>query len=161
GSAGAVLEVLRADPRLCLQEVSAGAIARAVAEQVAHGAERVVVAGGDGTLCSAATALVDRPAALAVVPAGTLNHFAQALAIPTDPRAALEVALRGVKRQVDVGFVNERLFLNTSTVGAYVVFVRTRERLERWLGYYGASVAAAVQTFLRLRSFTVELEADG
>jgi diacylglycerol kinase family enzyme len=62
---------------------------------------------------------------------------------------------------VDVASVNERIFLNTSAAGAYVEFVRTRERWARRLGYYGASVVAAVRVFVRLRSFALELEVAG
>jgi diacylglycerol kinase family enzyme len=120
-----------------------------------------VVAGGDGTLSGAAAALAGRPTALAVVPAGTLNHFARGLGIPADPRAALEVALGCAPAPADVGAVNGRVFLNTSAVGAYVSYVRGRERLEPWLGYYGASAAAAVETFARLRGFAVDVAAGG
>jgi diacylglycerol kinase family enzyme len=120
-----------------------------------------VVAGGDGTLASAAAALANQPTALAVLPAGTLNHFAQDLGIPTEPAAALEVALTGDRLRVDMGRVNERLFLNTSSVGAYVSFVRSRERWRRWLGYYLASAVAALNTFVGLRNFAVEIEIDG
>jgi hypothetical protein len=62
---------------------------------------------------------------------------------------------------VDVARVNGRLFLNTSSVGAYVVFVRLREQLERRMGYRLASVLAALGTLGRLHRFTVEIEVDG
>jgi diacylglycerol kinase family enzyme len=42
-----------------------------------------------------------------------------------------------------------------------VSFVRTRERLERRLGYWLASAAAALRILARLRSFRVTLEVDG
>jgi diacylglycerol kinase family enzyme len=57
--------------------------------------------------------------------------------------------------------VNGRVFLNTSSVGAYVVFVRTRERLERHLGYRIATVIAALRLLGRVRPFTVEMKLDG
>lgn len=161
GGAKAALAVLHADPRVRVHEVAPAELALVVADLAARGADRVVLAGGDGTLSGAADALAGRPTARAVVPAGTLNHFARGLGIPTDPRAALEVALGGVPAPADVGAVNGRVFLSTSAVGAYVSYVRGRERLEPWLGYYGASAAAAVQTFARLRGFGVEVEAGG
>ena len=52
------------------------------------GADRVVVAGGDGTVAKAASVLVGKKTALAVVPGGTLNHFAKDHGIPTDQNEA-------------------------------------------------------------------------
>ena len=160
GTAQTVTDALRGDARVHLHEISAEALTALVAQQVKEEVDRLIVVGGDGTLASAAAVLVDKPTALAVIAGGTLNHFAKAHGIPVEPKAALDVALAGTTKQVDVGFVNDRLFLNTSSVGAYVAFVRRRQRL-RWLGYYLASALAGLLTFIRLRSFEVELEVDG
>ena len=64
-------------------------------------------------------------------------------------------------RLVDVGWLDDRLFLNTSSVGAYVLFVRTRERLERFLGYRLASLVAGVRVLGMLRGYRVSLDVDG
>jgi diacylglycerol kinase family enzyme len=161
GSADAAAAAVSADPRFRLRRVPAGELLPAVAAALDGGDDRVVVAGGDGTLAAVAALAVERSATLGVVPGGTLNHFARAHGLPTDPAAALETAVGGVPRAVDVGYVNGRLFLNTSAVGAYPVFVRRRERLERRLGYRAASVAAAVWTAWRLPRLSVRLEAAG
>ncbi len=161
GSGEAVLPLLRGDARFRVLEAAPEGLAEAIAAAVAEGAERVLVAGGDGTVAGAAAAVAGRDAALAVVPAGTLNHFAGDHGIPTDAAEALEVAVSGRPVPVDVGFANDRLFLNTLAVGAYVVFVRRRERLERWFGYYGASALAAADALVRLPSYSVEVEVAG
>lgn len=161
GGAGRVLRVLRADPRVSVRISPPADLAAGIGEAVAAGAETVVVAGGDGTLAAAAAALVGGGTALGVVPAGTLNHFAHGHGVPMDPAAALEAALGGRRVRVDVASVNGRIFLNTSAVGAYVTYVRTRERWARGLGYYGASLLAAGETFARLHGFSLELEVDG
>ena len=134
---------------------------RQIEQAVREGAERVVVAGGDGTIAKAAAALVGKKTALAVVPGGTLNHFAKDHGIPRDPVEAAELSATGATTTTDVGTVNGRVFLNTTSVGAYVVFVRTRERLERRFGYRLATVIAAVRLLGRIRAFTVEMELDG
>ena len=128
---------------------------------VSSGADRIVVAGGDGTVAAAAGSLVGKQTALAVVPGGTLNHFARDHGIPTDLREAVAVSSTGATTTTDVAYVNGRLFLNTSSVGAYVVFVRTRERLERYVGYRLATIMAGFRLLGRVRPFTVELELDG
>jgi diacylglycerol kinase family enzyme len=132
-----------------------------IEQAVRNGAERIVVAGGDGTIAKAATLLVGKQSALAVVPGGTLNHFARDLGIPVDHKEAAAAAAVGTVTTADVAYVNDRLFLNTSSVGAYVVFVRTRERLERYLGYRLATIVAAFRLLGTVRPFTVELELDG
>ena len=133
----------------------------ALRRAVSDGAPRVVVAGGDGTLASAASVLAGTSTALAILPGGTLNHFARDHGIPDDLDEALRVAEHGPLRAVDVGYVNEQLFLGTSSVGAYVRFVRTRDRLERYLGYWLASVVAGTRILRTLRNVRVTLEAKG
>jgi diacylglycerol kinase family enzyme len=132
-----------------------------IEKAVQMGADRIVVAGGDGTVAKAAAALVGTTVALAVVPGGTLNHFAKDHGIPTDQSEAAQLAAMGAQTTVDVASVNGRLFLNTSSVGAYVLFVRTRERLEPYFGYRLATLIAGLRLLGRVRPFTVELELDG
>jgi diacylglycerol kinase family enzyme len=121
----------------------------------------VVVAGGDGSIQTAAGAVAGTAVELAVLPAGTLNHFAKRHGIPTDLEQALDVAAGSHVQTTDVGHVNDRLFLNTSSVGGYVTFVRTRDRLEQRLGYLAASVLAALRIMAAMRTFAVELEVTG
>jgi diacylglycerol kinase family enzyme len=132
-----------------------------IEQAVRSGVDRVVVAGGDGTIAKAAAALVGKKTALAVVPGGTLNHFAKDHGIPTDPAEAVEISATGTTTSTDVAVVNGRVFLNTSSVGAYVVFVRARERLERYVGYRLATLLAGLRLLGRVRPFTVELTLDG
>ena len=156
GSADAVRAAVRTDPRFALREVKPAALAAAVAQAVHDGHQRVAVAGGDGTIALGAAAAAEHGVELAVIPGGTLNHFARDLALPVDDLAAcLEVAATAAARPADLGRVNDRYFLNTSAVGAYVTFVRTRERLERWAPYRLASALAAVRTWFGLHAFTV------
>jgi len=161
GTAATVLAALRDEPRCEVREVRAGRIAAAVSAEVNAGSAAVVVAGGDGTLAAAAAVLAGTGTLLGVIPAGTLNHFAADHGIPADPAKALQVALDGTPASVDAGAVNGRVFLNTSAVGAYVVYVRLRERWEPLLGYYGASLVAALAAFARLNSFQVEVHLEG
>ena len=137
-------------------------LADAIAGAVADGRRRIVVAGGDGSIGTAARALVGTGVELGIVPGGTLNHFARDLGIPADLPSACEIAADDtITACADVGYVNGRLFLNTSSVGAYVKLVRTRERLERRLGYRLASAAAGVRVFAGIPSFHIELEVEG
>ena len=98
---------------------------------------------------------------LAILPGGTLNHFAKDHNIPTDLGKAALVASGGEVVGADIGYVNDNVFLNTSSIGAYVTFVRDREHFEKYVGYRIASFLALIQTWSRLRTFSVTLEVEG
>ena len=161
GRGTAAAEAIAADTRFALQDVGAEGLEAAIRAAVEGGARRILVAGGDGTVASAAGAVCDTGVELAILAAGTLNHFARDHGIPLDLPEALELAATGPVQPVDIGFVNGLPFLNTSSVGAYVGFVRQRDRLERWMGYRMASFLSGLRMLARLRSFDVQLRVEG
>lgn len=132
-----------------------------VRRAVDDGVSRVLVAGGDGSLSAAAAVLAGTTTELAVVPGGTLNHLANDLGIPASLPAAIALAHQGRARPIDIGRLNGVPFLNTSSVGAYVAFVRLRERLERTTGYRVASVLAATRLLIGMTSSRVTLQVGG
>ncbi len=157
GSSEKVLELIRNDPRIQLEAVAPLEMAERIKRAVAQKARRVVVSGGDGTISLAASQLAGTTTELGVIPSGTLNHFAQRTGIPTDVKEALNVALIGVAQPVDVGYVNDLLFINTSSVGAYPTFVRSRNYLENRMHYFPASIIAGIRRLLKFRSIRVSL----
>jgi diacylglycerol kinase family enzyme len=161
GSAAAASQAIAGDERFELHELEPRELGAALRREVDRGAERVLVCGGDGSIASAARVLAGTDVELAVLPGGTLNHFARDFGVPVPPMEALEVAAGGDSRPVDLGEVNGRLFLNTFSVGAYVRFVRRRERLERWLGYRAGSFVAGLMILADLRSHYLVLQMDG
>jgi diacylglycerol kinase (ATP) len=107
------------------------------AAAAAEGSELVIVWGGDGTLNEAGSALVGTSTALALVPAGSGNGFAAALGVPREPSSAIETALNGQTRHIDVGIVNGRPFLNVAGIGfdawiAELFNTRARGSRGRW-----------------------------
>ncbi len=135
----------------------------ALAREAAEGTEDTVVAGGgDGTISAVASALADSGKTLGVLPLGTLNHFAKDLQIPLDLPGAIETIMRGQTTAVDVGQVNDRVFINNSSLGLYPRIVANREaqeeRLARskwWALFWAASRAFRRFPFLHLK-ITVE-----
>lgn len=84
---------------------------------VAGGANIVVAMGGDGTVNEVARALIGTSVALGIVPCGSGDGLARGLGLPTDRRTALETALMGDTRRIDVGYANNQPFLNVAGVG--------------------------------------------
>lgn len=136
-------------------------LAEAITKALDDGTRRIIIAGGDGSVAGAAAVIAGTNVSLGIVPAGTLNHLAKDLGIPLDLEEAARLAVGGDEITVDVARAGERLFINTSSLGAYVAFVRTRERLEPRLGYWIASFVASVRLLFTLRLFTVEIEVEG
>ena len=152
---------LRALNGFDVREIEPATLAHHVRAAIREGVTRIVVAGGDGSIGSAASALSGTGVELAILPCGTLNHLAKDLGLPLDLEHAARVALHGTAVPVDAAVVNDRIFLNTSSVGAYVSFVRSRERLERRLGYGVASLVAGVRLLFHMPTFRIALRVEG
>jgi diacylglycerol kinase family enzyme len=116
------------------------------------GAQLVAAGGGDGTINAVGSVMVGSGVPFGVLPLGTLNHFAKDLRIPLDLDEAVRNLAEGVPRQVDVGEVNGRIFLNNSSLGLYPDIVRDREQQQRRLGR-GKWPAAMWATLAALRRY--------
>jgi diacylglycerol kinase family enzyme len=80
-------------------------------------AQLVIVGGGDGSLSSVLPCFVGHETVMGVLPLGTGNQFARDLGISADISSACDVIVSGKVSCVDLGMVNDRLFLNVATVG--------------------------------------------
>lgn len=67
----------------------------------------IIIAGGDGTVSQAVAALKDLGLPFGIIPCGSGNGLALAAGIPTDPAAAIELALKGECRPTDGFLLNE------------------------------------------------------
>ncbi len=94
-------------------------------QQLAHdavdgGADLLMMAGGDGSLAAGAEVAMQRGVRFACVPVGTRNHFAMDLGLDRDdPVQALNAGIDGVEVDVNVGHVDDRVFLNNVSFGIY------------------------------------------
>ncbi len=134
-----------------------------LARQAALGdADVVVAAGGDGTINSVTSQLLNTKKTLGVLPLGTMNHFAKDLHIPLELEAAVETIIEGHIANVDLGEVNGHVFVNNSSLGLYPSIVREREKQQRlgW-GKWPAYVWAAVAVLRRYPFLDIRLELDG
>jgi diacylglycerol kinase (ATP) len=117
--------------------------------------ERLVVAGGDGTVASVADLAGRLDVPLGVIPGGTANDFVRALELPLDPVAAAELAVSGTElRRLELGrLADGRPFVNVASAGLASVAARRAAPLKPKLGplayAVGALRAAATASPLR------------
>jgi YegS/Rv2252/BmrU family lipid kinase len=132
-------------------------LARAAADL---GYRAVCVVGGDGTLAEVAAGLSGTATPLGIIPRGTANQVAHNLRIPTDVEDAIEVAVHGQVRALDLGQVNGRAFALLAGAGfdAAMMAAATRELKERW--GFGAYIYAAVKEALTATPTRFRITAD-
>jgi diacylglycerol kinase family enzyme len=112
----------RGATRVEVHEASEPAAIRAAAEaSVRDGAGLVVIAGGDGTVRDASSALAGTGVPVGLLPCGTGNLYAAAVEVPRDLRSAVAALRTGAPRPFDVGAV--RLESPTGEVIADTSFV--------------------------------------
>jgi diacylglycerol kinase (ATP) len=132
------------------------------------GPERIAVAGGDGSIGCAAETAAGLGVPLAVIPVGTANDFARALAIPRDRDAAVELALSSTRtRSLDLAYAanleddeDRRPFVNAASAGLSPAAARHAGALKRTLGPLAYAVGAA-RAALSARPVASRVAVDG
>ena len=101
-------------------------VAQVAREAVARGADLLGVAGGDGTQALVAGVAAQHGIPFMVITAGTRNHFALDLGLDREnPSACLGALSDGVELRVDLGMINDQVFVNNASFGAYAEVVET------------------------------------
>lgn len=114
--ASAVAAELGADATVMFSERPGGG--RDAARRLLDAGCDVIVAwGGDGTVNEVASVLAGTSARLAIVPAGSGNGLALEFGIPKEPRDALLRLATGQSRSIDLGLLNDRVFVNVAGFG--------------------------------------------
>jgi YegS/Rv2252/BmrU family lipid kinase len=106
-------------------------------------ADLIMVCGGDGSISSAAPAVIESGLPLGIIPAGTANDLARTLSIPLDFAAAADVIVAGHRRRIDVGTVNGHAFFNVASIGlSSELAQRLDPAIKKRFGRLGYAVAA-------------------
>jgi len=135
----AIEEALRASGRehemVRIERGSDVARAAAEAAQRAAGCNGVLAAaGGDGTMNAVAHAAWQAGCAFGAIPLGTFNYFARSHGLPLEPGAAAAALAAGVERPIQVGLLNDRLFLVNASLGFYPQLLEDREAFKAQYG---------------------------
>ena len=132
-----------------------------VRELLDEGVDRLLVWGGDGTLRRCIDTIVKEGAAveLAILPAGTANLLANGLGVPIDLEAAVDVAVHGVARPIDVGQMNGESFAVMAGTGFDALMIRDADDGKDRFGRLAYLKAGA--RHLRTDGAKVRVDVDG
>jgi diacylglycerol kinase (ATP) len=140
-------------------------LARAAAKK--H--EVVVAYGGDGTVGDVMRGILqakadgDAPheATLGIIPVGTGNDMARNLKLVLETREACATILGGVTKRIDIGKINETLFINNAGTGFDAAVMHTMNTGIKFASGQLAFRLAILKTLVKYRPFALTLEADG
>lgn len=130
---------------------------QAAAAAKTAGFDRIIAAGGDGTLNEVINGLAPSAVPLAFIPLGTANVFALEIGIPFDLEQACAVALDGTPCPVCLGLADNTRFLLMAGIGFDAeVVARVSLRLKRRIGKW-AYLLSGLAVLLRSAADTVEI----
>ena len=121
-----------------------------------EGFKKIFIVGGDGTINEAINGLDLEDIILGIIPAGCGNDFAKMLGIKSIEDGISSI-LSGYRKLVDVGFVNNRYFINNLGVGldARIVYIADRlGNIKNRVKY----LVSALTTLLNFPAFNVKIE---
>ncbi|WP_293775615.1 diacylglycerol kinase family protein [uncultured Oxalicibacterium sp.] len=156
--AGRPYEICLVDKPSMLTDTARKAVEKALA---CGGA--VVAVGGDGTLNAVANVVVGSGCVFGALPQGTFNYFGRTHGLSQDGREAAEALLRATPHPVQVGMLNERIFLVNASLGLYPQVLEDREAYKQ---HYGRSRLVAawsglVSVFQGHRQLRITLDSQG
>ena len=134
------------------------------ARELAPQFDRVICAGGDGTLSEVAAGLMDleSPPPLGYIPFGSTNDCATTMKLPRKPReAALIAAGTGVPTPIDIGLLNDTPFVYVAAFGAFTkVAYDTPQDLKNTFGHL-AYIFAGIASLPTIAPYHMAVEYDG
>lgn len=128
---------------------------------IKEGYNTIVAVGGDGTVNEVAIGIMELGhGTLGIIPSGTGNDLARTLEIPFDIKAALDVIIKGNRKKIDIGIVNNNLFLNIARIGLDSEVVKNTEKIKKRIRTRFAYLVGIINTLFSFKGKKVMLEID-
>jgi len=144
-----------------------GHIIDLVAQAVQEKFSPIIVSGGDGSIGDALNGLMKAAGPgkeligpLGIMPTGSANDFAFCVGLPTDLNEAAKVIAAGKTRQMDIGRMNEKYFINNSASGLEPYVTIKHEKIQ-WIKGMARYLVAAVQAIMEKPEWHADIKWDG
>lgn len=129
-------------------------------QAISQGSQMILIAGGDGTISSAASALIGTNIPLGIIPTGTVNAFAKALNIPIDIRAACSTILSGKPYKVDTATCNNQAMVVLTGIGLEPeVIANSSRRIKNNFGML-SFILSGIKELWNLNTFETWIETE-
>lgn len=112
--------------------------------------------GGDGTINSIASAMLDTDKVLGIIPGGSGNGLVRNLGIPLSWRRALDVLIHGQDVFIDAGQINQHYFFNVAGIGLDGL-ISKKYNLETKTRGIAPYIYYGVKGFLEMPSFRIQI----
>lgn len=138
--------------------------ARDIAERYAreHACDRIVCAGGDGTLAEVTSGVMTsgNQIPLGFIPAGTTNDFAYSLRIPSNVMKAAELAVSGALVPCDIALLNDKPFIYSAAFGLFTdVTYETPQTAKNLMGRLAYLLNGAGKIY-NIKSYHLKVEVE-
>lgn len=124
--------------------------------------EKVIVAGGDGTINQILNVLLNKEIykPLAIFPVGTANDFSKMMQIPEDLDEMIDIALGDKYINCDIGSVNGEYFINVASFGNLVeVGQKVNPQYKTTLGVL-AYYIKGIEELPKLKPVTIKMQTE-
>lgn len=139
------------------QTTHPGHATKLAAQSVKDGSKMVLAVGGDGTAYETACGLVHTSTSLGIIPAGTGNDFVKAIHMPKKPLDALHYILDHKPRPVDVGQLNDQIFLNVCGTGFDVMVLDYALKAKKFVKGIFPYLYGVIRTIFHYRPISIKL----
>ncbi len=137
--------------------------ATALAAEAARipGCAGVIALGGDGTAYEVACGMLDTGVPMGIIPVGTGNDFIKTIHTPKKPLEALDFILTHPARPVDVGQLNDRMFLNVCGTGFDVTVLECTLSAKKYCRGIFPYLIGLIKGIFKYRPVHVRYTVDG
>ena len=127
-----------------------------------EGVDVVIAAGGDGTIHAVASGLIGTKSTLGIIAMGTMNNLAHSLSIPDTIEGACAIIAKGETKKVDIGNINNHVFLEVAGIGLEAVLFPAAEEIKSrgWLSSV-RGVFDGLKSLFTFKPASIKVSFDG